>query len=64
VQEFGWPDITAKRFPVLGNLDTGFFGKTVTIPPRPFMRPSTVKLIESGTFAKVTSKAFLAALEA
>lgn|GEM_PF-1933602 len=64
VQEFGYPDITAKNFPVLGNPAAGFFGKSVTIPARPFMRPSAVKLIESGTFGKVTGKAFLAALEA
>lgn len=63
VQEFG-ATITAKNFPQLGNPKVGFFGKSVVIPARPFMRPTTVKLIDSGVFAKVTAAAFLKSLGA
>jgi hypothetical protein len=63
VQEYGWPNIRAKNFPVLGNPTVGFFGKEVTIPARPFMKPSTDLLIASGTAARVMTAAFLTALE-
>lgn len=63
VQEFGMP-ITVKRKRVLANVETGqVFGTHVYVPPRPFMRPTTVALIESGMLAKAMTAAFLAALE-
>jgi hypothetical protein len=63
VQEFGMP-ISVKNKQVLANVETGqIFGKSVVIPPRPFMRPSTVLLIESGVLAQEMAEAFLAALE-
>jgi hypothetical protein len=63
VQEFGMP-ISVKRKQVLANAATGqIFGTHVVIPPRPFMRPSTVELIESGELARVMTEAFLAALD-
>lgn len=63
VHEFGPVTITAKRFPQLGNPQAGFFGPQVTIPSRPWMRPSVELLITSGTATKTGALAFLAALD-
>jgi hypothetical protein len=63
VQEFGMP-ISVKRKQVLANVATGqIFGTSVVIPPRPFMRPTTVMLMESGKLAQAMADAFLAALD-
>jgi hypothetical protein len=64
VHEFGPVVITAKRFPQLGNPDAGFFGAQVTIPRRPWVRPSMEALISSGLGAKAASIAFLKVIDA
>lgn len=62
VQEFGMT-ITVRSKQVLANTETGqVFGPTVTLPPRPFMRPTAVKFAESGMLAKLAGEAFTAAL--
>ena len=62
VQEYG-AIITAKSARVLANRATGqVFGVQVTIPARPYMSRGTELLISSGTFTRVQSAAFLAAL--
>jgi len=62
VHEYG-ATVTARNFPQLGNPEVGFFGPQVKIPKRPFMAPSTRRLIESGMWTRVTGTAFVAALE-
>ena len=64
VHEFGPVTITAKNFPVLGNPTVGFFGKSVTIPARPWMKPTVEKLISSELGAKAAIAAFEAAIDA
>lgn len=62
VQEYG-TTIHVRSKQVLANRSTGqFFGTHVTLPPRPFMRPATRLLIDSGTFTRVSGAAFVAAL--
>jgi phage gpG-like protein len=62
VHEFGPVTITAKRFPQLGNPTVGFFGRSVTIPKRPYMAPSMIELIASGMATRVSAEAWAAAL--
>lgn len=58
VQEFGMT-ISVRNARVLYNRDTQqAFGQQVTLPARPFMRPSAVKLAESGKLAELAGKAF------
>ena len=62
VQEFGMTIHSKGSWP-LRNVATGqAFGQVVTLPARPFMRPTVVKLAESGTLAKLTGTAFQARL--
>jgi hypothetical protein len=62
VQEFG-AVIRAKNFPQLGNPTAGFFGPQVTIPPRPWMKISVERLIESGLGQKAAISGFEAVLD-
>ncbi len=62
VQERG-ATISVKRAQILANTATGqFFGTSVSIPARPYLRPAMDSLIASGELARVTSDAFLTAL--
>jgi hypothetical protein len=64
VHENGPVTITVKRARVLANRDTGqVFGTQVTIPRRPFFKPATEVLVESGELTRIMTKAFLAALD-
>jgi hypothetical protein len=58
VHEFGPVVITAQNFPQLGNPRAGFFGPEVTIPRRPWMKPSMEHLIASGLGTKAAALAF------
>jgi hypothetical protein len=62
VQEFGMT-IKVVRKKVLANASTGqVFGPEVTLPPRPFMRPTAVRYAESGKLGQLAGDAFSAAL--
>jgi phage gpG-like protein len=58
VHEFGPVTITAKNFPVLGNPEVGFFGKSVVIPKRPYIAPTVLLMESSGTIERVTTDAW------
>lgn len=63
VHEFGPVTITARNFPQLGNPTAGFFGKEVTIPRRPWMKPSAEALITSGLGTRAAVTAFLGVID-
>lgn len=63
VHEFGPVTITAKNFPQLGNPTVGFFGKEVTIPRRPWMKPSMEALVASGLGTKAAVAAWTAVID-
>jgi phage gpG-like protein len=62
VHEFGPVVIRAKNFPQLGNPQVGFFGKEVTIPQRPYLRPTVLLLESTGMAERVTTDAWRAVM--
>lgn len=62
VHEFGPVTITARNFPQLGRPDVGFFGRQVTIPRRPFLEPTTKRLMSSGMARQVCEAAWMDAM--
>lgn len=58
VHEFGPVTITARRFPQLGTPAAGFFGKSVVIPRRPYLAPTTALLESTGVIERVTTDAW------
>ena len=63
VHEFGPVTVTADNFPQLGNPTVGFFGKSVVIPQRPWMKITVERLISSGLGSKAAVTAFEAVLD-
>jgi hypothetical protein len=61
IQELGGT-ITAKNFPQLGNPTAGFFGPQVTLPPRPYIKPTAEKIIADGRASKAAVKGWLAVM--
>jgi phage gpG-like protein len=62
VHEFGPVTITARNFPQLGNPEAGFFGKSVVIPRRPYLAPTTALLESTGVIERVTTDAWRKAM--
>lgn len=58
IQELGGT-ITAKNFPQLGNPEVGFFGVSVTLPKRPYIKPTAEKLIGTGKATKAACRGWL-----
>lgn len=65
IQEFGGVIVPVKASRLHWVDNAGHhFANQVTIPARPYLRPTTVKLAASGKLTEVASAAFLAALTA
>ena len=63
IHEFGPVTVTARNFPQLGNPTVGFFGREVTIPRRPWMKPSVEALITSRLGTRAACTAFLGVID-
>jgi hypothetical protein len=63
VHEYGPVTIHVKNFAQLGNPAVGFFGKSVIIPRRPWMKPSVERLITSGLGARAAVAAFTGVID-
>jgi len=63
VHEFGPVTITARRFPQLGNPTVGFFGRSVTIPRRPYLAPTVLGLETTGIAERVCCDAWRSVID-
>jgi phage gpG-like protein len=61
IQELGGT-IHAKNFPSLGNPTVGFFGPEVTLPARPYIKPTAEKVIGDGRATKAAVQGWLAVM--
>jgi hypothetical protein len=62
IQEKGGT-VTVKRAKVLGNPKVGFFGQSVTLPKRPYIKPTRDLLLTTRRFQKVATDAITAVVE-